>query len=37
MAFAPQNATPIERLVERFAPDFVGVVLKGYEDGLAAF
>jgi hypothetical protein len=32
MAFATQNAPP-----ERFDPDAVGVVLKGYEDGLAAF
>ena len=32
MAFATQNAPQ-----ERFVPDKVGVVLKGYEDGLAAF
>jgi hypothetical protein len=32
MAFATQNSPP-----DRFAPDKVGVVLKGYEDGLAAF
>jgi hypothetical protein len=32
MAFATQNARQ-----EHFAPDNVGVVLKGYEDGLAAF
>ena len=37
MAFATQNATPILGLGQRFAPDKVGVVLKGYEDGLAAF
>jgi hypothetical protein len=32
MAFTTQNAPQ-----ERFVPDKVGVVLKGYEDGLAAF
>jgi hypothetical protein len=37
MAFATQNATPILGLGQRFVPDKVGVVLKGYEDGLAAF